>query len=356
MKRKLIAIALLMALGSTSSYYAQSSSSEQRVPDFVLGRCGHPDSIILSNSINKPVLLCFLDAGDASMMCAYPYLDAWRQRFSSDSLEVIGIHCPQYEPLKDQINACSAISKCLVKSPIGLDLQLDVYKTYGSPKLPTFILLRPGLTIFRSISSPRPFLEVDDAIQKLLRELNPKGPIAFPLKPLRPEDDPKTKLLPSTPKIDMGYASVKIDGCDSTMYDKFAIYEDKPEREKNKIYLNGRWKVEASKITCQSDQGHLRHSLRLIYSGKTVWVLLSKPSDGSAKVFIKQDGAYLPTELWGWDVMIDRDTGYPKAYSKYDVPLELVKNEKFGSHQLQLIVEGSDVSFYYLYFEPESAP
>ncbi len=356
MRSKKILIAFFFVVGLTLPYCAQSTTLPERVADFTLRRCSRPDSITLSSFVHKPVLLYFFDAGDASMMGGYPYLDAWRERYTSDSLVVIGIHCPQYEPAKNQINACTAVARSLVKSPIVLDLELDIFKAYGKPKLPNFLLLRPGLTLFYSTSNPRPYLEVDNAIQKLLRELNPKAPIAFPLKPLKPEDDPNQKLLPSTPKIDLGYTKSNIAGCDSTRYDQFAIYDDTGERERNRIYLDGRWKVEASRITCQSDNKHLRHSIRLIYSGKTVWVLFEKPPDSNAKVFVKQDGSYLPTELWGKDLRVDADTGHPWAYSKYDVPLEIINNQRFGSHQLQLIVEGSDLSFYYFYFEPEVAP
>lgn len=356
MKSILVALTSVLIIAWTSPHHANPLQFDQVVPDFTLDKCILADSIRLSNFSHKPILLYFYDAGDASMMGAYPYLNAWKERYFPDSLVVIGIHCPQYEPVKQWANASTAVSRGMVKVPIAMDFDLDVYKAYGIERLPTFLLIRPGLRLFYSTSDSRPYLEIEKAIQRLLRELNPKGAIVFPLKPLKPEDDPNQKLLLSTPKIDLGYTKATIVGCDSTKYDKFAIYRDSGERQRNKIYLDGRWKVEASKITCQSEGSNFRHSIRFIYSGKTVWVLLAKRHDIPVKIYIKQDNAYLPHEFWGKDVKIDFETKYPCVHSRYDVPIEIVNNQKFGSHQLQIIVDDAEVSFYYFYFEPEAAP
>jgi hypothetical protein len=349
----LVALALLAGVAAGAG--AEPVSGLGTAPYFTLYEAINADTLRLSDYLEHPVLLFFLDCGNVEDARCFPYVRLWDLRYRGDGLRTIGIHCPVFEPLKVYRNALTVVAHADIGLPVGIDTDREVYREYQIDSLPTFLVLKPGGEIAFRTTGTRDFRAVEEAIQQILRERKPDTILPFLLEPLQPIDDPSVEILEPTPMVLPGYVSGTFADCDSADFGKYVTYTDSNERQKGVIYLQGRWKVDEHTISHEQDVFSLDDYIRLVYSGKDVWVLSSFEYGKSPKVYIKHDRSFLPNELWGRDVLADKK-GRPYIQPRNDVPVHVVKNHGFGAHELRLIPTQGDFTLVYLYFEPAVDP
>jgi hypothetical protein len=212
------------------------------------------------------------------------------------------------------------------------------------------MVLKPGGEIVFRASGTRGFRDIEQAIQQLLSDRKPGTILPFLLQPLKPIDDPDMKILKPTPMVFPGYASGLIADCDSAAFGKYDTYTDSGDREKGVIYLQGRWRVDEQTISHEQEVFGLEDHIRLIYSGKDVWILPGFEYGKSPRIYVEQDKSLLPNEIWGRDVQSDRK-GRSYISPRSTVPVHVVSNHGFGAHELTLIPAQGDVTLFYLYFE-----
>jgi peroxiredoxin len=343
----LCATATLLWLGSD---LGSSRAAGRLAPEFTLTSTSQRDTLTLSEFSGQPILLFFYDAGDMPSRRAVPYVEEWQRRYSGDGLKVIGLHSSEYEPMRILPNALEAGGSAGVTFQAGMDFDRTVYNAYGIRTLPTYLVLRPGLEIALETSDPASYIEVETAIQNLLAELKPGIVNPYLVKPLRPADDPTKKILRGTSKVVLGYQAGTIADCDSADYDKFVNYTDSRGREKGKVYLQGYWKVGPDFISHEKKYGSSGDHLRIVYSGKDVWLLPWFAYDTFQRIYVKQDRVWLENREWGKDMTGD-EVGMPYVYIRYSVPAHVISNPAFGMHELELMPVDGDVAFCMLFFE-----
>jgi len=339
----------LLSLGIILFLWAQSGlCGPPSAPDFSLDQCLSADTLSLSGLLGHPALLFFFDAGNRPSEPAYRYVRNWQAKYRADSLAVVGFHCPEFEPLRVYANAANAVSAADLDIPVGMDFENKVRMKYAIEVLPAFVLLNPDGKIIFQTSDPAEFGMVEEKIQALLREIKPGTILPFLFKP--PEG--KGKEPKPTPKIRLGLDTGFIINADSSGLDQFKRYSDSSGQEREKVYLSGRWEIEKNALHyVQSEESYLR----IIYSGKDVWLLCEPLGPGRVKVVVKQDRSYLPLELWGSDLRADTDDGLPYIALKDATPKHIVSNTSFGTHELRIIPVEGEVNFYYLHFEGDTA-
>lgn len=319
-------------------------------PDFMIRECVRADSIALADYLDGPLLLVFYDGGLVTNINTLRYAREWDRRYNGDGLEIIGIHSPFFEPSKISFNAIQVVGVTGVDIPIGLDMDREIYDLYGISNLPAFVLVQPGGKIAATISGEKVYADIERAIQEELKRLKPGIILPLISKPMKPWDDPDARLFPATPMVTLGYASGRIAGVDSSLHDEFADYADARDRARGVVFLNGRWKVGEFSVTRSDSLGGLDNHIRIIYKARSVWVLPAFELGQKPKVYIKQDRSYLDPASWGRDIIGDQQ-GRPYIQMQYSIPYEIVRNPEFGAHQLEIISDEGDVSFYYLFFE-----
>jgi hypothetical protein len=344
--RCVVSFALIVGLGVGLAAYVNAGTA----PDFTFPRSTGRDTLRLSDYLEYPVLIVFFDPGNVAHARVSPYAREWNRRYHGDGLRTIGIHCPIFEPLKDWGNATTAIGRADIKFPVGLDPEWEAYNNYALNALPTFILLKPGGEIIFSASGTKSFTEIESAIQGLIKELKPGTIHPFVLEPLQPIDDPDAKFLEPTPMIVTGHASATIAGCDSAAFGRYETYTDSRDMQKGVIYLEGKWRVDEETISNEQRVFSLDEYMRIVYSGKDVWLLADIVDGRAPRIYVKQDRDFLPKEFWGRDVMSDQ-RGRPFIQMRYAVPVHVVSNSEFGAHELRLIPGQGNMKLYYLYFE-----
>lgn len=340
----------MLALVELSTSASATGHAERRAPDFTLTDALTSDSLSLSGFESSPVLLFFFDAGDMQSLSAIAYVNEWHRRYEGDGLKVLGIHSSRFEPLKLIENIFESTSRRKAAFAFGVDSEGSICSAYSIASLPSYVLLREGLQIALETSAPRPYVDVERAIQQVLAATRPKIKNPFLVKPLRPVDDPANKILKATPQVLLGYLPGAIVGCDSAARDTFYNYTDSGDRQRGRVYLHGYWKVGPSSVSHVQRLGSSGDHLRIIYSGKEVWILPSFAYGYPQRIYVKQDRVYADKSIWGKDMYGD-EVGLPYIRMKYSVPVHVITNRAFGSHELELIPAEGDVAFYYIFFE-----
>jgi hypothetical protein len=313
----------------------------------LVDQCLLADSLNLSGLLGNPALLFFFDAGSRASQPAYRHVRNWAPKYRADDLTVIGFHSPEFRPLKNPDNAATAVSAADLKIPVGMDFESKVRMKYGLETLPAFVLLNPEGKIIFQTHDPAEYRGLEVRIQTLLRELKPGTILPFLFEP-KVSAEGKTP----TPEIRFGLERGLIVGADSSGLGRFKIYTDSRGRDRGRAYLHGRWKIEDDALHyVESETSHLR----VLYSGKDVWLLAEPLGEAAVRVNIMQDRSYLPPELWGNDVRTGVDDGIPYIEMRKSVPKHIVSNAKFGTHEIRLIPAEGELIFYYIHFEGELA-
>jgi hypothetical protein len=146
-------------------------------------------------------LVEFWDFARINSLRTLPYLKAWDERYREAGLRVIGVHAPGYSISRDPANVARAVERLEIRYPVAIDSALALWRVYGNKGWPgRYLFDRKGL--LRDIHyGEGAYLETEQHIQELLREIEPDLELPEPLEPLRPEDAPGVLMEPQTADI-----------------------------------------------------------------------------------------------------------------------------------------------------------
>jgi len=140
----------------------------------------------------RPMLVEFWDFCRPNSLRTLPYVKAWHERYADAGLRVIGVHCPGFEPARDEQAVRDAVARLEVAHPVLIDSELEVWREYENRGWPARYLFDGKARLFDYHYGEGGYEETELAIQELL------GVRREPLAPLRPEDAPDARLLPQT--------------------------------------------------------------------------------------------------------------------------------------------------------------
>jgi thiol-disulfide isomerase/thioredoxin len=140
----------------------------------------------------RPLLVEFWDFCRPNSLRTLPYVKAWHERYAESGLRVIGVHCPGFEPSRDEQAVRAAVERLGIEYPVLIDSELELWQEYENQGWPARYLFEGRGRLFDYHYGEGAYAETELAIQELLgveREL---------LEPLRPEDAPGVALSPQT--------------------------------------------------------------------------------------------------------------------------------------------------------------
>jgi thiol-disulfide isomerase/thioredoxin len=140
----------------------------------------------------RPMLVEFWDFCRPNSIRTLPYLKAWQERYGDAGLRVIGVHCPGFEPSRDEQAVRDAIARLGVSYPVLIDSELELWQEYENQGWPARYLFDGRGRLFDYHYGEGAYAETELAIQELL-DVHQE-----PLEPLRPEDAPGVALSPQT--------------------------------------------------------------------------------------------------------------------------------------------------------------
>ena len=82
------------------------------------------------------MLVEFWDFCRPNSMRTLPYLEAWHERYAPAGLRVIGVHCPGFEPSRDERAVREAVARLGIDYAVLIDSELEVWRDYGNEGCP----------------------------------------------------------------------------------------------------------------------------------------------------------------------------------------------------------------------------
>ena len=139
-----------------------------------------------------PMLVEFWDFCRPNSIRTLPYMRAWHERYAPHGLRVIGVHCPGFEPSRDEQAVREAVTRLDIAYPVVIDTELELWQDYENQGWPARYLFEGRARLFEFHYGEGAYEETELAIQELIDVHMPA------VEPVRPEDAPGAILVPQT--------------------------------------------------------------------------------------------------------------------------------------------------------------
>ncbi len=149
---------------------------------------------------DRPMLVEFWDFCRPNSLRTLPYVRAWHERYAEHGLRVVGVHCPGFEPSREETAVREAVTRLGISYPVLIDSELELWREYENEGWPARYLFDGRARLFDYHYGEGDYAETELAIQELL------GIEREPMAPLRPEDVPGARLEPQTEDQPGAYA------------------------------------------------------------------------------------------------------------------------------------------------------
>jgi thiol-disulfide isomerase/thioredoxin len=283
----------------------------------------------------RVVLVDFWDYTCINCIRTLPYVQAWHERYQAKGLTVIGVHTPEFTFAQYESNVERGIREFGLTYPIVVDSNREIWKAFANRYWPTkYLLDKEGYLRYGHFGEGA-YGECEQAIQELLREIDPKLELPDIMRPLREEDHPGAVCYRPSGELYLGHGRGRVGNEGGFREDQVADYEFAGKMEENFFYANGRWASTAEYFEAAGDSPH---SLMLKYEASGVNLVMASPRGLSAEVRLLQDGKPIARHQATKDVRF-RGSRDSDSYIVVDSArmYALVDNHAFGEHELELV-------------------
>jgi thiol-disulfide isomerase/thioredoxin len=284
----------------------------------------------------KVVLVDFWDYTCVNCIRTLPYVQAWHQRYQDKGLVVVGVHTPEFTFAQYESNVERGIREHGLTYAIVLDSNRELWQAFANRCWPTrYLLDAEGYLRFVHFGEGA-YIETEQAIQDLLREITPGASLPEIMTPLRAEDEPGAVCLPASPELYLGYRRGRIGNAEGFHEDAVAAYRFQGALEEDRFYAQGQW---ASTAEYFESAGEGDNRILVKYSAAAVNLVLASPRSPYYDLVLHQDGQPLARAQGTGDVRFRRVSGSEESYVVVDGArmYMLVDNRQFGTHTLELL-------------------
>jgi thiol-disulfide isomerase/thioredoxin len=150
-------------------------------------------SLRMDKQRGRPVLIEFWDFCRPNSLRTLPYVKAWHERYAGPGLRVVTVHSPGFPPGEDEQAARDAVARLGIEHPVCIDLAFELWRSYDNEGWPARYLWDGEGHLAEYHLGEGAYAETELAIQELV------GIARDPVGPLRPEDDPESRIVVPTP-------------------------------------------------------------------------------------------------------------------------------------------------------------
>jgi hypothetical protein len=149
----------------------------------------------------RPALVHFFDFAQLNSIRTLPYLQAWQERYASDGLAMIGVHCPRFPFTQNRDAVASAADRLDIDWPVAVDPEFALWRLYEPHGWPALFLWGQGGALRWYHLGEGEYAGTEEAIREALPDAN--GDREWPplLEPNRPSDAQDVKVIAPTPEI-----------------------------------------------------------------------------------------------------------------------------------------------------------
>lgn len=279
----------------------------------------------LSDLRGKVVLIDFWTYSCINCQRTFPYLKDWWDKYQDKGLVIIGIHSPEFEFEKSAGNLQEAISDFNIKYPVVQDNNFATWRAYNNHYWPAKYLIDKDGFIRYSHFGEGAYDETEEAIQRLLGEINPED-LGQNI------SNPTYQIYSKTAETYLGYGRINnFASPEQIVKNKVSTYTLPDGLGNNQVAFEGEWTV--MEEYSNPEKGA---SLYLNFDAKEVFLVMRTNKDRSKiKVFIDDKMQYFGADNKDGEVIVDTDRLY-----------KLINLIKPGRHILRLEFEDNNVELY----------
>lgn len=306
-------------------------------------------------------LIDFWDYTCINCLRTLPYLIKWYERYADKGLNMIGVHAPEFGFGKSSAQIEAAVQEFGIRYPVLLDNDYQTWQQFAVRAWPTKFLVDGNGYIRYKRQGEGYYKETEQAIQTLLKLIDPTISLPDMLPPLREEDSSGAVCYRPTPELYTGYQGGGLFGSalgnpEGYVVNSLMAYTLPPaeERTDGRFYLAGFWEARPDCIAFAGQEGG---EVVLPYRAVGVNAVLSPSADpvaimlelataeGTPMVEIQQDGRPLSSQNAGEDVFFDEDG---RSVIQLERPrlYQLVQNQAYEWHELKLIFRKTGSALY----------
>lgn len=286
----------------------------------------------LSDIVGKKVILVdFWTYSCINCQRTIPYLNAWYQKYKDSGLVIVGVHTPEFDFEKNKSNIIAAAQKDKIQYPIVMDNNMGTWSAYSNQYWPHEYLIDIDGYVIHDHIGEGGYAETEQAIQNALEERNtvlgvttpiPTG-IVDPSNAIALNDagvqSPETYFGAERNEYLANGQQRKIENQTLTI----PLASSGQALQPNMLYLDGTWNFQYEYAESISPVTHISYQ----YSAKHVYMVASAKTPVILKVSV--DGKLYRT------VTVQADQLY-----------DLVDGSDYGTHTLQIEVDGSGLDAY----------
>ena len=315
----------------------QKSMLYQEAPELrgIEGYINTDSDIKIQSLKGKVVLVDFWTYTCINCIRTFPYLKNWDEKYRDDGLVIIGVHTPEFEFEKKYENVKSAVEKYELKYPTVQDNNYATWRAYKNRFWPhKYLIDIDGFIRYDHIGEGG-YEETEQVILELLNEkMEREGQGKIEEDMAKPSDvvDVEYRKI-GTPEIYLGYGFARgnFGNKEGLQPNQIIDYKIPLIVKPNKVYLEGKWKVNKDDSELISEEGRIV----LGYNAKVVNVVVGSDTGSEVEVFV--DTNTLDESKIGADVKIIDDKSI--ATIKEERLYNLVDYE-YGPGLLELRIKG----------------
>ena len=312
------------------------------------------EPVTLASLRGNIVLIDFWTYSCINCIRTLPFILEWEDKYGPLGLRVIGVHTPEFEFEKVVENVKAAVEQFQITYPVAQDNDAETWDAFGVQAWPAkFLLDADGIVRYADVGEGG-YVAVEQTIRHWLGQAG-IDVSSVPFEPdnyhLDPEIDRAGRVaereLARTREIYAGYRKnlpfhrfppprpwvlyeQYYEGLDTDV-----LFEDVPEHENQRLYMQGLWHVGPESLTHARVTEEFEDYLAIKFNAKTVNAVLGHDGGAPYQVRITLDGMPLSPEDADTDVRFD-DMG--NSYVEVDEAkmYRLIRMKEFEQHQLQI--------------------
>lgn len=280
------------------------------------------------------ILVDFWDYSCINCIRTLPYMSDWFQKYREFGLVVVGVHTPEFKFARNPESIQRAIERLKVEYPVVSDNDAIIWSAFSNRYWPTKYLIDKDGFIRYSHQGEGGYDQFERAIQALLAEAGIHGELPELTEPVRDTDIPGSICYKMTGEVHTGYLRGALGNTEGYSPESTLNYLDGGIYLPGRFYADGKWISEKESVRFNGEENEVGHIV-IRYEAAEVNAVVNVERGKNCKVFVEQDGTWLPAQNRGSDVLVapDRATYVMVDEGKM---FNLIKNKEFGEHVLRL--------------------
>jgi thiol-disulfide isomerase/thioredoxin len=255
-------------------------------------------------------LIDFWDYTCINCIRTLPYVTEWHRRYAGKGLAVIGVHAPEFAFARDRTNVDAVVREFGIGYPVLLDNDYRIWRAFANRYWPAAYLVdHDGYVRYRHYGEGA-YGRTEEAIQELLRDLDPGVELPSPMEAVRALDLPGVLSVCErpTPELHLGAGASVPEG----------------------LSFDGEWWHETECAVVAGSPSRLR----LRYSAAQVNLVMA-PGAASAALEVLDNGAPVDHPSRGADVREAPDGRTVVGVDRARM-YRLIRRDRFLSRTLEL--------------------